>query len=133
MCRLLGVARSTFYAWAARADTLTATQARRRVLAGHVGAEFERSRQTSGCRRVAAALNRRGIPCSVGLVADLMRERGLVAVQPRAYRRTTVHGEQPASVQDLLQRDFTAEAPGQRLVGDITHLATVRAGCTWPR
>lgn len=124
MCRLLKVARSTFYAWSARVDTVTATQARRRALAGHVTAEFERSRQTSGCRRVAAALNRRGIPCSVGLVADLMHELGLVAVQPRAYKRTTVPDEQPAAVQDLLQRDFTADAPGQRLVGDITYLAT---------
>jgi hypothetical protein len=44
----------------------------------------------SGCRRITASLNRRGIECSVGLVADLMRALGLAAVQPRAYKRTTV-------------------------------------------
>jgi putative transposase len=42
--------------------------------------EFEGSRQTSGRRRIAAALNRRGIAASVGLVADLMREQGLAVV-----------------------------------------------------
>jgi putative transposase len=93
MCRLLGVARSSYYAWTNRAET--PTQARRRVLAAEVAAEFDRSRQPSGCRRIAAALNRRGIACSVGPVADLMRERGLAAVRPRAYKRTTLPGDAP--------------------------------------
>ena len=94
MCRLMHVPRSTYYAWINRAET--PTQARRRTLAVEVAAEFDTSRQTSGCRRITAALNRRGIACSVGLVADLMRELGLAAVQPRAYQRTTVPGAGPA-------------------------------------
>jgi putative transposase len=122
MCRLLNVARSSFYAWRNRVET--PTQARRRVLAAAIDAEFAASRQTSGCRRVTAALNRNGIECSVGLVADVMRELGLVAVQPRAYKRTTVPGDAPVPAPDLLQRDFTAAAPGGRLVGDITYLHT---------
>jgi putative transposase len=122
MCRLLKVPRSSFYAWTNRAQT--PTQARRRALAVEVAIEFEASRQTSGCRRITAALNRRGIECSVGMVADLMRELGLVAVQPRAYRRTTLRGNAPVAAPDLLEREFTATAPGQRLVGDITYLRT---------
>ena len=122
MCRLMHVPRSTYYAWINRAET--PTQARRRILAVEVAAEFDASRQTSGCRRITAALNRRGIACSVGLVADLMRELGLAAVQPRAYKRTTLPGIAPRPAPDLLERDFTATAPGQRLVGDITYLRT---------
>jgi putative transposase len=122
MCRLMKVARSTFYAWSNRAET--PTQARRRALAAEVAKEFDASRQTSGCRRIAAALNRRGIAASVGLVADLMRELGLAAVQPRAYKRTTLPGTAPTPAPDLIDRDFTAAAPGQRLVGDITYLRT---------
>jgi transposase InsO family protein len=122
MCRLLRVPRSSFYAWANRAESPTRT--RRRVLAVEVAHEFEASRQTSGCRRITAALNRRGIDCSVGLVADLMRELGLTAVQPRAYKRTTLPGIAPVAAPDLLERDFTAEQPGQRLVSDITYLRT---------
>jgi transposase InsO family protein len=60
----------------------------------------------------------------VGLVADLMRELGLRACQPRAYKRTTVPGEQPVTSPDRIGRDFTAAAPGTRLVGDITYLRT---------
>src|SRR3954464_15153124 len=96
----------------------------RRALAAAIAAEFAASRQTSGCRRITAALNRAGVECSVGLVADLMRQLGLVAVQPRAYKRTTVPGKEPVTAPDLIERDFTALAPGQRLVGDITYLRT---------
>ena len=78
MCRLLGVPRSTFYAWRDRAETPTA--ARRRELAGARQRVFERGRGAYGCRRVAAQLNRKGHECSVGLVAELMRELGLRAV-----------------------------------------------------
>ena len=124
MCDLLGVARSSFYAWRNRVET--PTQARRRVLAAQVRRVFDDSRQTSGCRRVAAQLNREGLECSVGLVADLMRELGLQAVQPRGYRRTTIPGEQPVEAPDLLERDFdpASGGPGERFVGDITSLRT---------
>lgn len=122
MCRLLGVSRSTFYAWRDRAETASAV--RRRDLADQVRRVFEASRGTYGCRRVTAALNRQGIACSVGLVADLMRELGLKACHPRAYKRTTVQGEQPISTPDLIGRDFTAAQPGTRLVGDIAYLRT---------
>jgi transposase InsO family protein len=124
MCRVLGVARSTFYAWRDRTETPTA--ARRRQLAEHVQRIFDDSRQVFGCRRIAAQLNRDGHECSVGLVADLMRERGLRAVQPRAYKRTTLPGEQPVESPDLIGRDFDPAGgpPGKRLVGDITYLKT---------
>jgi transposase InsO family protein len=122
MCRLLGVPRSSFYAWRNKAET--ASTVRRRELAVQVRRVFEAGRGAYGCRRVAAQLNRDGHPCSVGLAAGLMREQGLRACQPRAYKRTTVPGEQPVTSPDLIGRDFTATAPGQRLVGDITYLKT---------
>jgi transposase InsO family protein len=124
MCELLTVSRSSYYEWRGRTESPTA--ARRRELAARVRVVFEDSRQTSGCRRVAAQLNRDGHECSVGLVADLMRELGLRAVQPRAYKVTTVPGEEPVTPPDLIGRDFepASYAPGERLVGDITYLRT---------
>ena len=93
MCRLLGVPRSSFYAWRNRVEPPSG--ARRRELGEHVARVFAFGRGAFGCRRVAAQLNREGHECSVGMVADLMRELGLAAVQPRAYKRTTVRGETP--------------------------------------
>ena len=122
MCTLLGVARSSFYDWRTRAES--ATVARRRELGEQVRRVFGEHKARYGCRRIARQLNAEGHACSVGLVADLMRELGLKTCQPRAYRRTTLRGHEPVSAPDLLQRQFTAPEPGQRLVGDITYLRT---------
>ena len=126
MCRMLSVPRSSYYAWRDAVESLSA--ARRRDLARDVARLFEASRQTFGCRRIAAALAREGRCASVGLVASIMRELGLRAVQPRAYRVTTLPGEDPVASPDLIGREFAPDAaggvPGTRLVGDITYLRT---------
>jgi transposase InsO family protein len=95
---------------------------------------FADSRQTFGCRRVAAQLNREGHECSVGLVADLMRELGLTAVQPRGYKRTTLRGEQPVQSEDLIGGDFDpgSSSPGERLSETSPTSTPARAGSTWP-
>jgi hypothetical protein len=105
MCALLGVARSSFYAWRARVETPSA--ARRRQLAEKIKQVFDESRQTFGCRRIARELNDAGHVCSVGLIASLMRELGLKAVQParptaaprqrrRHRRRVLPHARSPS-------------------------------------
>ena len=121
---MLNVPRSSFYAWRSRAQT--PTEVRRGELAGQVRRVFDDHHRRFGCRRIAAQLNREGHECSVGLVADLMRELRLKAVQPRAYKRTTIPGEEPVETPDLIDRDFDPDssAPGERLVGDITYLHT---------
>jgi putative transposase len=120
MCALLDVPRSV--------SMLGGTGPRRRPWPGGgswlARCLFDAGRGAYGCRRVAAQLNREGIECSVGLVGDLMREAGLRACQPRAYKPTTIPGKEHAARPDLIGRDFTADAPGTRLVGDITYLRT---------
>jgi len=126
MCRQLGVARSSFYTWRARAGTITATQARREALKPEIQRVFTFLRGVGGCRRVAAKLNDEGIVCSVGLVADLMREMGLAAVQKRAYKRTTITDDHAQVFADHLDRNFDPAdySPGQALVSEITYLKT---------
>jgi len=121
-CRWLAVSRSGYYDWAGAGSTVAAR--RRRTLAGLVAEVHAHSRQTYGARRVMVSLRRSGWPVSRRLVGQLLREQGLVACQPRPWRRTTVPGEQPAAVPDRLARDFTASTPGTRLVGDITSIRT---------
>jgi putative transposase len=52
-----------------------------------------------------------------------MRELGLVPCQPRPWRPITTDGQEHF-IPDLVGRDFTADAPGQKLVGDITYIQT---------
>jgi len=127
MCRALEVSRSGFYDWA-RAEP-SARAVRRAKLVEHVKAAFNLGRGTYGVRRVHAVLARSHDPqvasVSLVLVRILMQENDLRACQPRAYRVTTVRDEdaEPA-IADHVERDFTASAPGTKLVGDITYIRT---------
>ena len=51
-----------------------------------------------------------------------MREHGIAGLRLRRRVRTTVPEPADQKVPDLLRRDFTAAAPNQRYVGDITYL-----------
>jgi transposase InsO family protein len=125
MCRLLGVARSSFYAWQCAAEAVTLTVARRARYTELVKKVFTTQRGRAGCRTITAILNSQGHPCSVGFVAAIMRQNNLVAVQPRPYKRTTLPGKDPTPATDLITRDFApGGVPGTRLVGDITYLRT---------
>ena len=127
MCAWLAVSASGYYEWSTAAPS---ARARRRALATlHVRAAFTAGRGTYGVRRVHAILTRCDDPSvatvSLQLVRSIMREDGLVACQPRAYRTTTERDGQAAPViADHLRRDFTADAPGTKLVGDITYIRT---------
>jgi transposase InsO family protein len=122
MCSWLGVSRSGFYEWASRPESATAR--RRAELCLLIKKAFDDSDGTYGHRRVHAQLARWGVRASLELVRALMRSMDLQPCQPRPWRpRTTVAGD-AAATPDLVQRDFTADAPGTKLVGDITYIAT---------
>jgi transposase InsO family protein len=122
MCAWIGVSASGFYDWRSRPETPTA--ARRRRLESLVAAAFEAGRGSYGYRRVHAQLARWGERVSPELVRALMRQLGLMACQPRPYKVTTRADAAAAATPDLVGRDFTAEVPGTRLVGDITYIRT---------
>lgn len=49
-----------------------------------------------------------------------MRTQGLIACQPRPFRVTTeADAEVGVTMPDLVGRDFTADRPGVKFVGDF--------------
>lgn len=122
MCEWLEVSRSGFYEWRTRPESATA--ARRALLRQILTVLFTRTRQVYGYRRLHAELLRSGIHASPELVRRLMREAGLEPCQPRPYRITTLPDAAATPVPDLVGRRFTADRPGQVLVGDITYIHT---------
>jgi len=122
MCLWAKVSRSGYYEWRDRAPSATAV--RREELAALVRFAFEHSDGTSGYRRIHAQLRRWGHYFDDETVRSVMRELGLVACQPRPFRPVTTIAGDAAAVPDLLRRDFTAGAPGYKLVGDITYIPT---------
>jgi putative transposase len=127
MCRWLGVSTSGFYDYGNATET--DRDRRRAKIIRQVQAAFDLGRGAYGVRRVRWVLGCSTDPevasCSEKLVRSVMAELGLKACQPRAYKTTTQPDHeatgQPA---DLLGRDFTADTPGQKLVGDITYIRT---------
>lgn len=123
MCALLEVSRSGFYEWRTRPASATAT--RREELKLLVAESFTGSDDTYGYRRVHADLAAWGVPCGPELVRCLMRELGLEPCQPRPWRFSLTNNDgQTDHLPDLVERDFTAEAPGEKMVGDITYIQT---------
>ncbi len=123
MCTWLRVSTSGFYDWAARPQS--ATMARRMRLAAMVTHVFTEFDGRYGYRRIHAVMTRRGYHCHPQTVRALMGELGLLACQPRTSRRcTTKQAKEVAAIPDLVRQDFTAQAPGAKLVGDITYIPT---------
>ena len=109
MCRVLGVSTSGFYAWQGR-PVCERQQANARLLAD-IQAIHTRSRQTYGSPRIHAELRARGIVCSRGRVARLMRSNSVVARRRKRDQGTTKVDTRLPVAPNLLARDFTADRP----------------------
>ena len=123
LCRVLEVGRSGFYAW--RTRTPSAHAQRDRVVRTQIQTAFTTSRQTYGSPRIHATLQADGIRVARKRVARLMRDAGLVARSrhPRAVGTTNSRHDQPIAP-NVRNRQFTACAPNERWVSDITYLPT---------
>ena len=122
MCAWLEVSKSGYYEWRSRPESATAK--RREELKLLITKAFDDSDGTYGHRRVWAQLARWGVRAGVELVRALMRGLGLVACQPRPWRPSTTWQGQAGPIPDLVNRDFSAQVPGEKMVGDITYIAT---------
>ena len=123
LCRWMEVSRSGFYEW--RSAPESATAKRRGILALIVRKSFDESDETYGYRRVHADLVAWRVAAGPELVRSIMRELGLEARQPRPWRVSLTEGDgQEHAIPDLVQRDFTAAAPGEKMVSDITYIPT---------
>lgn len=126
MCRTLGVSRSGYYSWRSRPESEHAKRDRRlKVL---IRESFDASRKTYGWPRVFDDLKERGEAVSNKRVARLMRESGLKGRVRRRFKMTTMSDHNLPVAANILSRDFTAERPNQRWVGDTTELLIGESG-----
>ncbi|MFK4268768.1 IS3 family transposase [Streptomyces milbemycinicus] len=124
LCRVLGVARSSFYAWLEAEEARQARELADTALLHEITVIHLSSKGAYGVPRVHAELRRLGRAVNRKRVERLMREHGIAGVTRRRRRSLTRPDKQARQAPDLLGRDFTAARPGTRLVGDITYLPT---------
>src|SRR5262245_46906450 len=122
MCRALEVSPSGFYAARGRAPSQRAQADAQ--LAEQIRAIHDDSRGTYGMPRVHAELAADGVRVSRKRVARLMRTRGLEGISRRRKTFTTVRDRDARPAPDLVGRKFTATAPDQLWVADITYVPT---------
>jgi transposase InsO family protein len=82
----------------------------------------ERSRRTYGSPRVHADLAAQGIGVGRKRIVRLMQDAGLKARVRRRYRSTTMSEHDQPVAANLLARQFQAQGPNERWVGDTTEL-----------
>jgi putative transposase len=122
LCRVLGVSRSGYHAWRRREPSRRAQQDA--ALVARIRASHARSDGTYGAPRILVDLREAGERVGRKRVARLMRSAGLVGVSRRRGVRTTRRASEGQSAPDLVRRDFTATAPNQLWVADITYVPT---------
>jgi putative transposase len=122
MAKALDVSSSGYYSWLKRPEGIRKRNNRR--LAVEIKAIHKASRQTYGSPRIHAELAAKGISCSRGRVARLMKEQGIRAKQKRKFRVTTDSKHSLKVAPNRLDRQFEARQPNQAWLADITYIPT---------
>jgi len=129
ICAELPIAPSTYYEHRAREtnpDRRSARVKRDAELEVEVQRVWEENLRVYGVRKVWRQLNREQIPIARCTTERLMKKLGIHGVVRGKGYKTTIPdfaAERPA---DLVERMFTASAPNQLWVADITYVATWR-------
>jgi putative transposase len=126
LCRCLRVTRSGFYAWRRRPASARAQRDRRLKVLVH--ASFDASKQRYGSPRIHRDLLAQQERVSRKRVIRLMQEEGLQARVRKRFKCTTMSDHAQPVAANLLDRQFTADAPNQRWVGDITEFVIGESG-----
>lgn len=127
MCRLLGVTRQGYYAYAGRPPPQQ--RPAEVALRAEISRIHEESRGTYGSPRTLAALRAVGFPASKRRVERTMRGLGLQGRQRRRFRTTTKSNPSHPVAPNLLRRQFCASRPNERWVTDITYIWTDEGWC----
>ena len=121
LCRIAEVPRATYYKWRKNALLREERQVKDADLKEHILATH-RLHPDFGYKRMRTALRKEGFLVNHKKVRRLMRELGIRSV---IRKKRPFAGRKPSVVfPNVLNREFTAEAPLQKLVTDITYIRT---------
>jgi len=122
MAEVLEVSASGYHAWCGR--PASARMQSNDELVEHIQTIHQASRQSYGSPRIHAELAATGHTVSKNRVAKLMKMHGIRAAR-RQKRKKTTQSDHPYPVaSNLLNREFTAERPNEKWLGDITYIWT---------
>ena len=122
MCKLLNVSRSGYYAWQKRPESRRSRQ--NRALEDKIRVLHKASHGIYGSPRIHRDLGDAGVRCGKNRVARIMRSAGIRSRTKRKFKATTNSKHNLPVAPNLLDQNFTVEAPDRTWVGDITYIPT---------
>ena len=122
MCKVMDVSSSGYYEWRRRPES--AQELSNRKLDEEIGKVYGEHKQRYGVPRVTEELKERGLQCSENRIARRMQKLGLKGIQAKKFKRTTDSNHDKPVAPDLIEQDFTALAPNQKWVSDLTYVWT---------
>jgi putative transposase len=127
LCRLLGVSRQGYYAFAHRPQSAhVEREAALRVRLEQLHVESD---GTYGSPRMLRALRQEGMHVGKRRIERALRSMGLNALRAYRTRATTKADPTHAVADNKLARDFTASRPNERWVTDISYVWTSEGWC----
>lgn len=124
-CRVLEVSVSGFHAPIARqASTTPCRYLSDAALLVHIKAVHNRTRGSYGRPRIWRALRNQGVRVGKQRLQTLMHQHGIRARGKRRFKVTTDSNHDLPIAPNVLNRQFTVEAPDKVWVGDITYIHT---------
>jgi len=121
---VFGVSRSGYYAWLHRQKHPSKRRLERETLDRLVAQAFAARKGRSGAPGLTLDLDEQGHSYNRKTVTASMRRQGLRAKAAKKFKATTDSGHSLPVAPNLLEQDFTATAPNQKWVCDITYLWT---------
>ncbi len=122
ICEVLQVAQSTYYA--ARSRPVSTRAGRDAELVPRLVGLWEKNYKVYGARKLWKTARRAGIEIGRDQTARLMRLAGIQGALRSKRVRTTRRDRAADRHPDLVNRDFTAAAPNELWVTDLTFVAT---------
>ena len=123
MCAVLEVSSSGYYAWLEREPSDLRRQ-RTQQMDQAVTRSFWDSDQSYGYRKVWEDLEAESMACCQETVRRVMKRLGFCAQRKRRFVVTTDSNHAYAVADNILNRDFDADAPDQKWVADMTYIPT---------
>jgi putative transposase len=128
ICETIEIAPATYYEHKRQErepDRRPVRAKRDEALRPEIQRVFDDNFKVYGVRKVWIQLKREGFVVAKCTVRRLMRQMGLQgATRGKAFTVTTIPDELLARPQDLVERDFTADAPNRLWIADITYVKT---------
>jgi len=125
MCKVLNVARSSYYDWLERKPSRRSQE--NAMIASEINVIYRESKGRYGSPKITHELMEKGIKVSRPRVARIMQKEGLKSIIRKKYRVATTDSNHDHSIsENHLNREFYKEKPSQAWVSDITYIPTLQ-------